>query len=48
MNKWIDNNMNWIVSIALVAIFVAIAYFVSTKICMDCPPVNITSGDLIA
>jgi len=47
MKKWIDDHMNWIVTIGLILVFIMIAWYISTNICMECPPVNITSKDLI-
>lgn len=46
MNKWIDDNMIWIVLITFAAIIIVVSYLVFTGI-MPLETTNITSKDLI-
>jgi hypothetical protein len=47
MKKWIDDHMGWIMTLGLILVLILIAWYISISICMDCPPVNVTSKDLI-
>ena len=42
MKKWVDDNLGWILTIALVIVIIVVAGFMWDMVCMDCDPTNIT------
>jgi len=43
LKKWLEEHLAGILTIVLVVIMILCGYYITTTMCMDCPPTNITA-----